>query len=244
MEAEGTVVVTRPEGQEGFMMAALEMAGYSPAHYPALAIEPLTLERARQRLIMDLDQYHAVIFVSANAVHLGLEALAEYWPQWPVGLHWVAVGAATAQALRAANLPAEAPASGFNSEAVLELPCLQALSERRVLLLRGEGGRGVLEDTLAERGARVDAIPVYRRICDDTGQWPETSVLAVLVTSVESWHCLREQGLARFNDALVVAGSERIAEAVRADGAPQVVAAASPRDEDMLECLITHRNPQ
>jgi uroporphyrinogen-III synthase len=206
---------------------------------PALAIEPRPPDARARRYLMNLDQYRAVLFVSANAVHFGLEALGEYWPQWPVGLHWVAVGAATAEALRAEGLPAEAPADGFNSEAVLALPCLQQLNETAVLLLRGEGGRGLLEEALRERGARVDTVELYRRVCDDQTPWPDEAVQAVLVTSVESWQCLRDRAGDALRRPRIVAGSERIAEAVRADGCT-CVAAASPRDEDMLECLKTN----
>lgn len=219
------------------MMQALHQAGFSPRHCPALAIEPLPLDGAAGRLMMALDEYHAVIFLSTNAVALGLEALRDYWPQWPLGPHWVAVGEATAGALREQAIPAENPAQGFNSEAVLALPCLRDLAEKKILVLRGEGGRDLLDRTLGDRGARVDYISLYRRVCDDSARWPETTPGAVLVTSVESWHCLLRRAGPRLAGALVVAGSERIAEAVRADGHDRVVAAASPRDEDMLECL-------
>ncbi len=242
MTAPDTVVVTRPRGQETAMMRAVEDAGFRAVHVPALAIEPLSLQARERNRLMDLDQYRAVIFASTNAVRLGLDALEHYWPQWPAGIDWIGVGEATARALRAEGLPARIPENGFNSEAVLELPGLQALNECKVLLLRGEGGRGLMEKTLSERGAEVHAVPLYRRHCDDSAVWPDTEVLAVLVTSVESWHCLRQCAPLPLPDTAVVAGSERIAEAVCADGVADVAAAASPRDEDMLECLKTHLN--
>jgi uroporphyrinogen-III synthase len=242
MTAPDTVVVTRPRGQETGMMRAVEDAGFRAMHLPALRIEPLALEAQARNRLMDLDQYRAVIFASANAVRLGLEALEHYWPQWPTGVDWIGVGEATARALRAEGLPARVPDQGFNSEAVLALPGLQELTECKVLLLRGEGGRGLMEKTLSERGADVHAVPLYRRQCDDNTAWPDTEVLAVLVTSVESWQCLRQRAPLPLPDTAVIAGSERIAEAVRADGVARVAAAASPRDEDMLECLKTLLN--
>jgi len=219
------------------MMRAVENAGFRAAHVPALVIEPWSLQARERSQLMDLDQYRAVIFASTNAVRLGVEALEHYWPQWPTGVDWIGVGEATARALRAEGLPARIPDQGFNSEAVLALPGLQELTECKVLLLRGVGGRGVMEKTLSERGATVHAVSLYRRRCDDSAAWPETDVLAVLVTSVESWQCLRQRAPLPLPDTAVVAGSERIAEAVRADGVARVAAAASPRDEDMLECL-------
>lgn len=224
-------------------MRAVADAGFRAVHVPALAIEPLSLSARERNQLMDLDQCRAVIFASTNAVRLGVEALEHYWPQWPTGVDWIGVGEATARALHAEGLPARIPDHGFNSEAVLALPGLQALTESKVLLLRGEGGRGLMEKTLSERGAAVHAVPLYRRQCDDSAAWPETEVLAVLVTSVESWQCLRQRAPLSLTNTAVVAGSERIAEAVRVDGVTPVVAAASPRDEDMLECLKTLLNP-
>ncbi len=223
------------------MMQAVEQAGFRPVHVPALAIEPQPLQARERNRLMDLDQYRAAIFASPNAVRLGLEALENYWPQWPTGVDWIGVGAATARALHAQGLPARAPEGGYNSEAVLQLPGLQELTDCKVLLLRGEGGRGLMEKTLSERGAAVHAVPLYRRDCDNSTVWPDQAVLAVLVTSVESWQCLRQRAPLPLRQTRVVAGSERIAEAARADGVAQVAAAASPRDEDMLECLKTHQ---
>lgn len=237
MATPETVVVTRPEGQQHAMAGLLREAGYSPVHVPALRIEPLSVSNADRRLLMDLDQYHAVFFVSVNAVNLGVAAMADYWPQWPLGVHWLAVGEATARALEAVGLPAERPGCGHDSESVLMLSCLRDLRERKVLVLRGEGGRDLFGQRLRDRGARVDYISLYQRVCETETGWPERPVTAVLVTSVESWHCLQQKAASSLARALVVAGSERIAAVIRRAGLPAVVAAASPRDEDMLECL-------
>lgn len=237
MATPETVVVTRPEGQQAAMMRLLEGAGYRPVHVPALRIEPLPVGEDGRRLLMDLDQYHAVFFVSVNAVNLGVAAMADYWPQWPLGVHWLAVGEATARALEAAGLPAERPGHGQDSESVLTLPCLRDLRERKVLVLRGEGGRELFGRRLRDRGARLDYISLYRRVCETGRGWPAEPVAAVLVTSVESWHCLQQKATPSLTDTLVVAGSERIAGIIRESGQPRVVAAACPRDEDMFECL-------
>lgn len=237
MATPETVLVTRPEGQQQGMMRLLQQASWQALHVPALRIEPLAISDADRRLLMDLDQYHAVFFVSTNAVSLGVGAMEDYWPQWPLGVHWLAVGEATAAAMTAAGLPAEHPDAGHDSESVLALDCLRDLREKKVLVLRGEGGRELFGQRLRDRGARVDYISLYRRVCDGSVEWPREAVAAVLVTSVESWHCLQQKAAASLSRALVVAGSERIAGAVRADGHERVVAAVSPRDEDMLECL-------
>ena len=57
------------------------------------------------------------------------------------------------------------PRAGTTSEALLAMEELQsaAVSGRAVAIVKGEGGRDLLESRLEARGARVCAIDVYRR---------------------------------------------------------------------------------
>ena len=57
------------------------------------------------------------------------------------------------------------PTQRFDSEALLELPELQAeqLGGTKVLILRGNGGRTLLADTLRERGSEVVGVACYQR---------------------------------------------------------------------------------
>src|SRR5690606_38713491 len=118
--------------------------GFQVSQQSALCIESVPLSAADRQPLVDIDQYHAVFFVSVNAARLALQALDELWPQWPVGVHWLAVGPATADILAASGLPVEMPASGFDSESVLRLDCLRELHGKRVLICRGNGGRELM----------------------------------------------------------------------------------------------------
>lgn len=228
------VVVTRPEGQQQWLMAQLADAGYQPLHQPALAIEPVPVDGAMQRTLMELDGYHAVFFASVNAARLALSAMADLWPQWPVGVHWLAVGRATAAELAAWHLPATVPEQGFNSEAVLALPCLQQLDEKQVLICRGDSGRELLAQTLQSRGASVDALSFYRRKAVDPVRIPAGADW-VMITSVQGWQAAGASVPAYCG---VVAAGRRVAEAVRAEHAGEVCVAASAHDGDMLSALV------
>ena len=79
---------------------------------------------------------------------------------------WFTVGEATARILQGCGLRVTFPASGDDSEALLGLPALcEAIArpEPRVLIVRGVGGRELLAERLAEQGASVDYLELYRR---------------------------------------------------------------------------------
>ncbi|MEY1660927.1 uroporphyrinogen-III synthase [Isoalcanivorax beigongshangi] len=232
------VLVTRPQGQQHAIMALLQAAGFHASHQPTLTLSPLPLAAADRTRLLDLDQYQGVFFVSPNAVRFGVEALRDFWPQWPVDVHWLAVGDATAAALRAEGLDVISPPTGFNSEAVLELPQLQHVAGWKVLVLCGDGGRMLLTETLRARGAEVDRVALYQRDCAKDFKWPPEKLAAALVTSVESWQCLLNHS--PDPEMLYVAGSARIGAAIGAAGFERIAVADSPHDEDMVACLIQH----
>jgi uroporphyrinogen-III synthase len=229
------ILVTRPEGQQHALVALLTEAGFRVSQQSAVCIESLALSPSAKQPLIDIDQYHAVFFVSVNAARLALESLDTLWPQWPVGVHWLAVGPATADVLAAAGLPVEMPAAGFDSESTLRLDCLRDLHGKRVLICRGSGGRQLMEETLQSRGAEVDQLALYQRHCNEAFQWPAEPVDAVLVTSLQGWQCIAGQVPA---DCRVVVPSERIAAEVRLTHA-QTLLAGSATDKDMLAACLT-----
>jgi uroporphyrinogen-III synthase len=84
-----------------------------------------------------------------------------------------AVGKATAAALTEAGYRVDlVPRRRFDSEGLLALPQLQQLAGSKVLIVRGEGGRALLGDSLRERGGDLVYAEVYRRSCPDVDPAP------------------------------------------------------------------------
>lgn len=192
------VLNTRPPHQARELSEALEAAGAQVSELPLIAIEPLVLSPADERLLFDLDRYDGVFFVSANAARLGLDAVANVWPQWPWQLPLYATGERTARTLREAGLSVVVPAHA-DSEGLLALPDLQAVSGRRFLLFRGESGRELLPDTLRARGAHVDVMALYRRVLPEGAHaaWQAMSAAMPDVVVLTSPDALRHwQGVA------------------------------------------------
>lgn len=158
------VLATRPLAQADRLLLPLREAGYLAENIPLLAIEPLELEPVQRQCLLDLDQFHKVVVISPSAAATLLDQLEDYWPQWPVGVDWFTVGAGTRDTLLQAGISACYPKTGDKSEDLLLLPELQQLTGEKLLLVKGLGGRPLLEETLVSRGARVTTLPIYARV--------------------------------------------------------------------------------
>lgn len=156
------ILNTRPEHQAHELSAALRADGACVSELPLIAITPLALSVIDQRRLLELDRYDAVFFVSANAARLGLDAVANAWPQWPHHLPAFAVGERTACVLREAALSVCVPARA-DSEGLLVMAELNNIDGKKFLLFRGKGGRELLLEGLRARGASVDVLELYQR---------------------------------------------------------------------------------
>lgn len=169
-----TIVVTRPRAQADALAGQIAAAGGRPLIFPLIDIvaadDPAPLSAAAHAL----EQCALAVFISANAVAYSLPTLLAGRP-WPAGVVAAAVGAGTAAALHQAGVAGVVlPSERFDSEALLELPALQAerVAGRPVLIFRGDGGRELIADTLRARGASVTYVTSYRRLPPADGLAP------------------------------------------------------------------------
>lgn len=186
------VLVTRPEHQADPLCQLIERYGGTPIRCPALLIrEPR--DRAPALAIFDrLTDYDLAIFTSANAVEQALPPIRERGGI-PPSLEIAAIGKATARTLARWGIDrCLRPELDSTSEGLLALPRLRNVAGQAIVIVRGEGGRALLGDTLTERGARVDHAEVYRRErpAADVGmlldRWARGEIGAAVVTSAES----------------------------------------------------------
>ena len=156
------VLLTRPAEESTALTAVLSQAGIYSSRLPLLETQALAVTAEQQGVFGALQRYSAVIVVSKPAARLALQRLGSAVPPMP----WFSVGAATAQILAGHGLDVHYPATGDDSEALLQLPALrEAIAQpgAKVLILRGEGGRELLAERLREQGASVDYLELYRR---------------------------------------------------------------------------------
>jgi uroporphyrinogen-III synthase len=182
-----SVLVTRPAGQSGELISAIESAGGRSILFPVIEIAPRSPQDIEAELA-GLAEPDIVIFVSRNAVEHGLA--------WSGDGAIAAVGPATASAIEAAARVVDIrPADGFDSESLLAEPALRDVSGKSIRIIRGNGGRELLATTLRERGASVDYLEVYMRrtprhskaeIAEVVRQLQAGEIAAVVVMSVDS----------------------------------------------------------
>jgi uroporphyrinogen-III synthase len=239
-----TVLVTRPAHQASVLAQLIEEAGGRCVLFPAIAIEPPADPQAAALLLHEAGSFDVTIFASANAVDQAFVLT----PGLARGLRNVfAIGAATARALHSHGIEdVTIPDDAADSEALLRVPALQELRSRRVLIVRGEGGRGLLAQTLEQRGAEVHSAECYRRArpSGDAGellaQWEAGGIDGVIAMSTETLSNLCELIGAR-GRALLLATPLFVPHARIADAAARLgfndVAITDAGDEGLVRGL-------
>ena len=235
-----SVVITRPAGTAGPLARRVRKLGGIPISVPGLSLratEDASAVSVALRRALDGD---IVIFTSPAAVRFAADVL-------PLATRAavIAVGRGTARALRTANVPdAHFPESSQNSEGVLGLPELADLQGKRVALVGAPGGRGLLREQLALRGASLEEIHVYHRVAPRIDRRHIDPLLklgrrsAVLISSAEALEHLRRALVApawrKLVQAVAVVSSERLRDITVGVGFRRVAVATSALPSDLL----------
>lgn len=246
------VLVTRPRGQAAALAQLIRAAGGEPVCVPAIEIRDLDDPAPFHAVADRLDSFDLAIFVSRNAVRkaLGMLAARRGGAPWPARLRVATVGQGSRAELQAQGFERViAPPAQSDSEALLALPELaQAeVRGRRVVIFRGDGGRTLLGETLAARGAAVEFASCYRRerpaSAEDLRAAWAGGVDAVTVSSAEGLANLLElmggdavRRLARL--PLFVPHPRVAGEAARRGLERAIVAGA--RDAEMAAALVAY----
>ena len=227
-----TVLVTRPAGQAAVLVQAIHAAGGAAYAFPALAVEAVPVDALAAPLAR-LRAADIAIFISPSAAQFGVAAIRSGGGLSPA-TEVFAVGPGTARALAAQGVGGAVTPHGQDSEALLALPQLAAVAGKRVVIVRGVGGRPLLAETLAARGAQVDFLECYRRVLPPAdaapllARWQAGGIDAVTVTSAETLAnlaaLLGDAGAPLLLRTPLFAPHEKIAEAARRFGVAQVIA--------------------
>lgn len=199
------IAITRPVDQAKKLAGLIAKAGGTPILFPLIEITALGDYKHFDEIIRHIAKYDWAIFISSNAVQNSMPRLIKQTAKLgiPSSLQFAAIGPVTANELKAFGVkqvltPASHVENGneskvqFDSESLLALPEMNKVAGRKILLVRGVGGRDVLADSLSARGAQVTFAECYQRTnpqtnCDLLAQlYVEKKLHGIVVTSSEA----------------------------------------------------------
>ena len=185
------IAITRPVDQAKKLAKLIEDAGGTSILFPLIEITPLADYSKFEAVISEIKDYDWAIFISSNAVQNGMPRLLKQGI--PPNLKFAAIGPVTASELQSFGVKdVLIPKVRFDSESLLALPEMTNVFSKKILIVRGVGGRDVLAETLKARGAQVTFAECYQRINPQTDcnlltqLWAEKKLHAVVVTSSEA----------------------------------------------------------
>ncbi|KMY85716.1 Uroporphyrinogen-III synthase [Candidatus Paraburkholderia calva] len=276
-ERRATIVVTRPVGQSAALIERLHEAGFETLEFPLIDIAPVEDEVPLRAALDELYGSHAlryalVVFVSPNAIDKSFITFIKLDARWPVEVPVAVVGPGSIAALARNGVrePAytiispstEHADPRFDSEALYA--AIEAyfgesgLAGKRVLIVRGDGGREWLAERMTEAGAGVEKVAAYRRVLTEPSmqKWERIHALllgdsrhaedrhAWLLTSSEGVRNLDELArehltgdeIARLKRASIVCPHPRITEAARQTGFDTITVSGAG-DERIVESI-------
>ncbi len=232
MRHRGRVLVTRSEPGAESLARALRAAQFTVVVVPMIEVVGVSADDEIHKLPR-LGPADAVVFLSVHAVTHGYPLIESRG--MPAGISWIAVGAATRDALRVRGVEAGAP-DDERSEGILAMP--QVAAARRVWLVGGEGGRRLLDSALAARGIDVHRMDVYRRRPTEvTDPIDLTNFAYVIVSSAAGGEALVNCSSGMPAQAIFVVPSDRVAARMKEMGACRIVVSHGAGAEAVLSAM-------
>lgn len=231
------LLLTRPAAQAEDWARRMAALGVVTVSLPLIDISPGEDRLSIDRAWAALPETDLAMFVSPNAVEHFFEGgsgLDEVGPRsWPARTWAATVGPGSARALAERGVPearlVQPPTGSDSLDSEHLWPELQRVAGtdwtgRRVLLVRGDGGREWLGDRLREAGAGVSAVSVYRRTCPQP-----TAELRVLLREALA---APERHIWLFSSSEAIAHLDTLEQGTREGG--------NPADWGRVKALATH----
>ncbi|MCX8109986.1 MAG: uroporphyrinogen-III C-methyltransferase [Syntrophorhabdaceae bacterium] len=179
------IVVTRPVHQSKKLGSALADKGADILYIPVIDIKPIQPNKRLDEAIEGLDRYYAAIFTSTNSVQIFFDALFRNRKDVRSlrGINIIAIGDATATALRTKGVIPDYVPEKWTSEGIIEILKGLDLKNRRILLPRAEEARDVIVNYINNSEGICDVIPIYKTGLPDIVEKIEETPDVVTFTS-------------------------------------------------------------
>lgn len=246
-----TILATRPGGISEQLRESIKRQGGQVLHLPSIEIRPLIKSESAEQLLRTLIEFDVLIFVSKNAVKYAGYLMADIVGQAREKTI-LAIGSGTYKELLGLGFDEVGYTDGnTGSEALLGIDELQQenVRNKRIMIVRGQGGRELLGDKLIARGAHIQYVELYLRAKPQIeavqikNLWRVDKPDAVLVTSAEGLKNLlemtaEEERFLFLNTRLVVI-SPRLKDIAEAMGfSAEIKVAKGYSDDDFMVALM------
>jgi uroporphyrinogen-III synthase len=252
------VIVTRPAAQAADWVGQLQRHGIDAVALPLIGIAPVADPVELDAAWQGLERFALVVFVSPNAAEQFF-ARRPAGAAWPAALHAGSPGPGTTRVLVGLGVPPGAviepsgDAPQFDSESLWLQLRLRDWQGTEVLVVRGDGGRDWLAQTLRAAGARVTHLQAYMRVAPRFDA-EQTDLLqaAIARPAMHLWFFSSSEAIdnlaampladvgAGWRAARALATHARIAARARALGFAHV-AEARPALADVIACIQSLR---
>ncbi|AEW44804.1 uroporphyrinogen-III synthase [Serratia symbiotica str. 'Cinara cedri'] len=186
------ILVARPSPMGERLVSRLCLLGIVAYHVPLINFSPGCDLAKLPETLLQLNIGDLVFVLSQHSVSYADSVISQAGLTWPSHVTYYAIGRSSGLVLhRISRLPVVSPREREISEMLLMLPALQNLDGKQALILRGNGGRSLLGDTLGKRGAKVSYYECYQRSpvhYDGNKQcsyWQRIGIDTLVVTSGE-----------------------------------------------------------
>lgn len=243
------ILILRPTEQAGETIRLVRQHGWHAIHFPTVEIIPADPQQ-NTALYSSLKSFDWIIFISQNAVKHFVEQLTTPPDQMP---KIATVGKASTTAAQKAGLKVNTqPDTTFSSEGLLETAEFQQVENQKILIVRGNGGRELLAETLELRGANVSYANVYERQLPDIDpsrliqNW-SSDITVILATSNQLLDNLvtlvgDDLGVHLYQMPVIVI-SKRMQQHAAQLGFDKIWLADGPTNDQMIEAIETNISP-
>jgi uroporphyrinogen-III synthase len=159
-----TFLIVRPTGKAEQTAAFFQQYGLHAQSFPILDIKLATSNACSEQV--NNAEPNTIIVTSTYAAQWLLDAIKKGLVMLDfTHINFVCIGQSSAEILAPiAHKSTLFVASPENSEGVLQADCLQNVSNKNVVLLKGEGGRKLIASSLLKNNAQLIEINVYKRV--------------------------------------------------------------------------------
>jgi uroporphyrinogen-III synthase len=225
------------KAQQGRLIGALEQRGFSVLDFSPLVAIPRAA-RDVEALLREQPLISGAIFISPSAVEI-------FHQQIPQGLssncRCYGPGARTAAALAGHSYNCvESPSERYNSEALLALTSLQEVAGEHFVIVAGDNGRPLIEETLKARGASVATLRCYHR--SPVSDWSAAIASEFSYAVFSSGEAYRAAAAAlgeQLSKATVVVTSQRLeADILREGFRGELLVCADPSPDALANLIL------